>query len=201
MRRDKKDYRLQPEQSFFHNDSRIAVLTRSWPAKGGVRISERHCIQYDVRNAHSGIVYDITAGVKPTGVSSAMRSHRGGFGVSRRSRSCRDEWGAGDGQLPPPSSITRSLFRQSLALVAVTLDAPTPCHSGFRPLLSGMGSGFHLAVDTLAVRLTLPPVGCVKDFEELSPAPSSRCALPGAPKAKTPARKISGTGAYSPVVG
>ena len=40
---------------------------------------------------------------------------------------------------------------------------------------------FHLAMDTLAVRLTLPPVGCVKDFEEFSSSPSCRCALLGAP--------------------
>jgi hypothetical protein len=44
--------------------------------------------------------------------------------------------------------------------------------------------GFHLTMDTLAVRLTLPPVGCVKDFEEISSSPSSRCALPGAPLKK-----------------
>ena len=34
----------------------------------------------------------------------------------------------------------------------------------------------------LAVRVTLPPVGYAKDFEELSSSPSSRCALQGAQK-------------------
>jgi hypothetical protein len=42
-------------------------------------------------------------------------------------------------------------------------------------------------MDTLAVRLTFPPVGYVKDLEALTSAPSSRCALPGAPKKKAPA--------------
>jgi hypothetical protein len=39
-------------------------------------------------------------------------------------------------------------------------------------------------MDTLAVRLTFPPVGYVKDLEALTSAPSSRCALPGAQRRK-----------------
>ena len=47
-------------------------------------------------------------------------------------------------------------------------------------VLPATSFGFHLTMDTLAVQLTLPLVGCVKDFEEISSSPSSRCALPGA---------------------
>ena len=34
--------------------------------------------------------------------------------------------------------------------------------------------GFHLAVDTLAVRLTIPTVGPVEDFHLLGACPSNR---------------------------
>ncbi|RKY27064.1 MAG: hypothetical protein DRP79_03880 [Planctomycetota bacterium] len=40
---------------------------------------------------------------------------------------------------------------------------------------------FHLAMDTLAVRLTVPPVGSVRDFHPQVGAP-----LPGAPNRKAP---------------
>jgi hypothetical protein len=62
--------------------------------------------------------------------------------------------------------------RRRALLVSQAIDLPAP---SFR---------FHLAMDTLAIRLTLPLVGCVMDFGEVSPAPSSRCALPDAPSKK-----------------
>ena len=39
-----------------------------------------------------------------------------------------------------------------------------------------------LTADTLDVRLTLPPLGCVKILPALAGASPSRCALPGAQK-------------------
>jgi hypothetical protein len=39
---------------------------------------------------------------------------------------------------------------------------------------------FHLTVDTLAVRLTVPPAGPVEDFLPTDRSPPSECALPGA---------------------
>ena len=52
--------------------------------------------------------------------------------------------------------------------------------------------GFHLTMDTLAVRLTLPPVGRVKDFEKIFSSPSSRCALPGAQLKGRKPHEVSG---------
>ena len=43
-----------------------------------------------------------------------------------------------------------------------------------------------LTAGTLAVRLTLPPVGCVKILPALAGASPSRCALPGAEKKAAP---------------
>lgn len=57
---------------------------------------------------------------------------------------------------------------------------------------------FHLAMDTLAVRLTLPLAGCVEDFHL-----QVKCALPGAPKQKPlirAARKIGNYNRYFGVV-
>src|SRR5689334_25071922 len=42
-------------------------------------------------------------------------------------------------------------------------------------VLLSASSGFHLAIDTLAVPLTLPLAGCVEDFHL-----QVKCALPGA---------------------
>ena len=41
----------------------------------------------------------------------------------------------------------------------------------YSPVLLLMPFGFHLTMDTLAVRLTIPPVGFVGDFHSLVRAP------------------------------
>ena len=48
-------------------------------------------------------------------------------------------------------------------------------------VLLSASSGFHLAIDTLAVPLTLPLAGCVEDFHL-----QVKCALPGARKKDPP---------------
>lgn len=52
-----------------------------------------------------------------------------------------------------------------------SLDASYAISVRRASVLPAASSGFHLAVDTLAVRLTIPPAGFVRDFHPLVSAP------------------------------
>ena len=73
------------------------------------------------------------------------------------------------------ASIKFRVFWLELSLFTVRLDAQTTGPCGFRPLLpeempdiserlSASLHRFHLAADTLTVRLTVPPVGSAEDL-------------------------------------
>src|ERR1019366_8166860 len=86
--------------------------------------------------------------------------------------------------MPVGSTSRRSV--QVLGFASIGPLTP-PCRLDPLPVrqasaLPTASSRFHLAMDTLAVQLTLPLAGCVGDLH-----PPSECALPGAPnKCPTP---------------
>ncbi len=94
---------------------------------------------------------------------------------STSQRSVQESGFASIGLLTPPCRLYPLPVRQASAL-------PTA------------SSRFHLAMDTLAVQLTLPLAGCVEDFHlqvsapcrahQRGLSPPSECALPGAPNKK-----------------